>query len=205
MIKAVFFDFDMTLINSRPIARASYRALLKYSKRKPVKFRFENYVGTRFSESIGSLAQNNAEKKILIKIYLQMHKENIKKIKVYGRKALNMLKKRKIKVLIISNNSREVIRKVCKTHKLYFNQIIADEDLKPGEEKHQAILGVLKKLRIKKKEAIYVGDHINDIKEGKKAGIRVISVTTGVFSKRQLAKHSPYKIINNLNQLEEVI
>ena len=205
MIKAVFFDFDMTLVDSGPIAHASYRALLNYKQQKPTEKGFDAYVGRRVSESLDFLAENEAEKKKLIAIFLKTHKSMIKKLRVYGKEALKQLKNKKIKVIIISNNAREIILKTCKAHNLHFDKIIADEDIKYGEKKHQAITRTLKKLKLNKDEVFYVGDHINDIKEGKKARVRVISVTTGVYSKNQLEKYHPYRIINSLNEMKKLI
>ena len=205
MIKAIFFDFDMTLVNSEPIAHASYRALLNYKHRVPSEKGFDAYIGRRISESLEQLAKNQAEKNKLVKLFLKIHEAKIKNLKVYGREALRYLKKKKIKVIIISNNSREVIKLACRIHRLHYDLIIADENLKLGEEKHQAMLRTLKKLGLKKDQVLYVGDHINDIREGKKAGVRVISVTTGVFSKKQLAKYKPFRIIKDLNELEKIV
>ena len=204
-IKAVFFDFDMTLVNSGSLAHASYEALLSYKHQVPSQKGFDAYIGRRVSESLEQLASNNAEKKKLMNIFLKIHENKIKNLEVYGKEALKYIKAKKIKVIIISNNAKEVIKRTCKVHKLHYNLIIADEDMKLGEEKHQAILRTLKKLGLKKDESFYVGDHINDIKEGKKAGVRVISVTTGVFSKNQLVKYRPFRIINNLNQIKDII
>ncbi len=205
MIKAIFFDFDMTLVDSGPIAKESYRALLKYTRKKPTQKGFDDYVGRRVSESISALAKTEAEKKEMLRIFLKIHEHKITKLKVYGRYALKYLKRKKIKVVIVSNNANEVIEKTCRAHNLHFDKIIADDELKIGEKKHQAIKREIKKLNLKKEEAFYVGDHINDIKEGKKAGIRVVSVTTGVFSKEQLAKYKPYAIIKDLNELKDML
>ena len=205
MIKAIFFDFDMTLVNSKPIAHASYRALLNYKKLKPTEKGFDAYIGRRVSESVALLAKNEKEKKRLIKIFLKIHESKIKNLKVYGKELLKYLKSKKIKVIIISNNAREVIRKVCKTHKLHFDMIIADENMLEGEEKHQAITRTLKKLKLGKNEIFYVGDHINDINEARKAKIKIISVATGVFSKKDLSRHNPDFIISDLNQIKGII
>jgi phosphoglycolate phosphatase-like HAD superfamily hydrolase len=64
---------------------------------------------------------------------------------------------------------------------------------------------MIKKLKLKKSQVIYVGDHIHDILEANKAKVRIVSVTTGVYSKQDLAKYKPYKIISNLNELMEII
>lgn len=204
-IKTVFFDFDMTLVNSMPLAHASYRALLNYKKIKPTQNGFDAYIGRRISESIEKLSKNEAEKRRLIKLFLKVHETKIRNLKVYGKEILRYLKNKKIKVIILSNNAKEVIKRTCKIHDLHFNLIIADEDMRRGWEKHEEMKDTMKKLKLKKSEVFYIGDHINDIKEGKKAGIRVISVTTGVYSESQLKKYKPYKIISNLNELKQII
>jgi len=205
MIKAIFFDYDMTLVNSKSIARKSYNALCKASEIKPSEKGFDAYVGRRVSESIEFFAKTGKSKKELKKTFLKVHEGSIKNLEVYGKNALKHLKKKKIKVIIISNNSREVILKVCEIHKLHFDKIIADEDMKKGWKKHQEIHEEIKRLKLKKSEALYIGDHINDVKEARKAGIRIASITTGVFNEKELKPYHPDFIIKNLEELKRII
>ena len=55
-IKAIFFDFDMTLVNSTKLAKKSYAALSKIAGIKPSLAGFDEYIGRRVSESLHSLA-----------------------------------------------------------------------------------------------------------------------------------------------------
>jgi phosphoglycolate phosphatase-like HAD superfamily hydrolase len=204
-IKAIFFDFDLTLVDTGPIARAIFSAFCKHKKIKPTEKLFDAYMGGRLSDALDMFAESKEDRKALMKLFLKVHDEKMNHIRVYGKEILNYLKKRKIKVIIISNTSKKALHKVCKHFNLHFNYLVGDEDMPRGTGKHQAIKKTLKKLGLKKDEVFYVGDHINDIKEGKKAQVRVISVTTGVYSKNQLAKFKPYAIIKNLNELKQLI
>jgi len=208
MIKLIFFDYDLTIADTRKFVKKSYNALCKASGVKPTKKGFEAYTGKRVSENIKFFSEISKRKKSeqeLYKVFFDAHKDEEKKAKLYNKEIFSLLKNKKIKIIIISNNSKKIIQKVLQYNKMHFDKIIADEDMKKGEEKHEKILSELKKLGLKKDAALYVGDHINDIEEARKAGIKIASVTTGVFSKNELKKYKPDFIIENLSELKKVI
>ncbi len=205
MIKAVFFDFDMTLVNTGNIAKTLYLAFCKHAGVKPTKEGFKVYMGSRLSDIFDRFSKNKKERKELFNLFMKIHREKMLKIKSYGKEIMDYLKNKKIKVIILSNTSVEAIKIICKYFHLPYDLVIGDEDMPAGTKKSHAIIQALKKLKLKREEAIYVGDHINDIKQGKKAGVRVISVTTGVFKKKDLLKYHPEYIISELNKLKEII
>jgi phosphoglycolate phosphatase-like HAD superfamily hydrolase len=206
MIKALFFDFDMTLVNSRAIARKSYLDLSKIAGIKPSIKGFDDYVGRRVSESIDFFSRKKPEIKNKLRLkFMTLHTKNPLKVQIFGKKALLYLRDKGIKIIIISRNSKKVIERIVHAHRLPYSLIIADEDLKKGEEKHQAIIRTLKKLRMNKNEIYYVGDHINDIREAKKADVKIISVTTGVYKAKDLLPLKPDFIISDLNDIRKIV
>jgi len=205
MIKAIFFDFDMTLVNTGTIGHIVYDAFSRHANLKPTERAFDRYMGGRVSDALDMFSKNGADRKELFKLFMRIHDEKMNQIKVYGKEILKYLRKKKIKVVILSNTSRKVLKKVCKQFNLHYSLLIGDEDMPKGTEKHQAISKTIRKLGLTKDGVLYVGDHIHDIQEGKKAGVKVISVTTGVYSGKQLEKYKPYMIISNLNQLKNII
>ncbi len=206
MIKAIFFDFDMTLVNSTSLAEKSYKMLCKFSGIKPSIVGFDDYVGRRVSESLDFFSKKDPSKeKDLLELFIKIHTKDSAKLEVYGKSALTYLKNKNIKIIIISRNSKTVIQEIARAHDILYDQIVADEDMKKGEEKHQAILRTLKTLKLKKDEIYYVGDHINDIKEAKKAGVKIISVTTGVFEAKDLLPYKPDLILEDLNELRKIV
>ena len=204
-IKAIFFDFDLTLADTSAIGKQVYAAFSKQSKVKPTKKGFSKFMGTRLSENMKLFAKTSKEAKKLYATCIGLHKKQLSKIKIYGKDIFDYLNNRKIKIIILSNTSNKIIKMICKHYNLHSDLIIGDEDIKKSWEKHQEMNYLIKKLKLKKSEVFYIGDHINDIREGKKAGIRVISVTTGVYSESQLKKYKPYQIISNLNELKQLI
>lgn len=205
-IKAIFFDFDMTLVDSMPTATASYEGLSRATGIKPTKKGFQEYIGRKFSDSLDFFSKNKKiNKKLLTKVYLLAHTRNLSKVSVYGRKALNFLKNNNIKIIIISRNRKDVLKIETKALKIPYDLIFGDEDMKKGEEKHELMLRIIKKLKLRKDEVFYIGDHINDIKEAKKASIPMISVTTGVFNASELMRYDPDFILDDLNNLIKIL
>jgi len=124
-------------------------------------------------------------------------------MKFYGKKLLPKLKG--IKIIIITNNNRKAVKQACKYFKIKYNLLIANEDMKKNQRKHNAIKKTLKKLKLEPEQTFYVGDHINDITEAHKAGIRSVIVTTGVFKKPYIKKHHPDFIISDINKVLKLI
>jgi phosphoglycolate phosphatase len=57
--------------------------------------------------------------------------------------------------------------------------------------RQRVLTQVLKKQKIDKTEAIYVGDEIRDIEAAQKVGMKIISVTWGFNAKESLQKFHP--------------
>lgn len=204
-VKAVFFDFDMTLADTEKGVLATYKEFCKFANMFPHKHALGQYMGNKVSENIEKFTKNKKEQKLLYKLFLRVFMHEIPYFTVYGKELLSHLKKNKIKIIIISNNSRKAIKAACRYWKIPHDMIVGDEDMRKDWEKHQEITYVIKKLQLKKSQVLYVGDHIHDIQEAKKAKLKIASVTTGVFGKKELLRYHPDYIINNLNELIQLI
>jgi len=51
------------------------------------------------------------------------------------------------------------------------------------------------------KAAYFIGDSIYDVRAGKRAGVKVIALPSGVHTARQLAREKPYKLITTIRAL----
>ena len=67
------------------------------------------------------------------------------------------------------------------------------------------LLAILKRLKVDKSEALYVGDMTIDVQAGKRAGIRTAAVTTGSSTIAQLKVLKPYKIINRIGEVKSTL
>jgi phosphoglycolate phosphatase-like HAD superfamily hydrolase len=207
MIRIIFFDFDLTLVDSRPGAKATYKSLWRLAGMKKSAKGFQQYVGSRFSLMVNHINEvSGVSKKTIVMTYQRGYDRYIPKMRFYGKELLKKLAMHpEIKMIILSNNRKESVKRACAYFKIKYDMLITDDDMAANETKASAISRTLRKLGLKKNEALYVGDHINDIKLAHKAGIKSVVVPTGVFSKLYLKRKHPDFVVNKLLDIEKII
>ncbi len=117
--------------------------------------------------------------------------------------ALLELKKTGYTLGILTSNSKDNVSKFLKKNNLDFFDFIHSENSIFGKSKLIKVL--LKNLKIRPEEAIYVGDEVRDIEAAKKTNINVIAVSWGFNSKQILEKQNPDFLIDKPGQLVEII
>lgn len=113
------------------------------------------------------------------------------------------LKNKGFKLVIISSNSTENIKAFLKKSEFEIFDIIYTSSR--VFSKHKVINKLIKRLKIDKEEAIYIGDEYRDIMACKKAGIKIISVAWGFDSKELLMEGHPDYIANTPEELTNII
>jgi HAD superfamily hydrolase (TIGR01549 family) len=89
--------------------------------------------------------------------------------------------------------------------KKYMKAIISIDDCPISKPSPEPLYMVLKKLAVKPHEAAYVGDHPDDMRAGKAAGMRTIGIAATEFAFRRLEKVGPDAIVNNIGQIPNVL
>ena len=64
---------------------------------------------------------------------------------------------------------------------------------------------IIRKLKVKKNNVLFIGDSICDVIAGRRANVKTVGVTTGVFSEPDLLKEQPYSIINSIGEVKDFI
>lgn len=83
----------------------------------------------------------------------------------------------------------------------YFKSIVGAGDVLRNKPFPDMIYAVLKEMDLLPEEAVFVGDTLTDIETGKQAGVDVFALPTGFYSKIELSKGKPKRILNNLKDL----
>jgi len=169
--KLIIFDLDGVLINS--LSNMQF-ALNKTSKNLEVKLNFKlykKYLGLPFEDIMKKM---RIKKNInLIKEKYEMYStKKINKIKI-KRKHIDILKKLKKScylALFTSKNKKRTLKIVQKDK--IFDCIITSDDVLKGKPHPEGLYKILKKLKIKKKNSVYVGDSFYDYKASKLAKIK---------------------------------
>ncbi|MDD5496634.1 MAG: HAD family hydrolase [Candidatus Omnitrophica bacterium] len=201
MPKVVIFDIDGTMVNAYKAIEVS----LNYTLRKLGYPR----AGLRaVRASIGHGDKDFVERFVKpedvkrgLSIYRIHHRSSLLR---YSRaipgakKVLNVLKKKGYKLAVASNRPLKFSRILLRHLGLerYFDVILCAKgkaDIKPNPH---LLLNVIKRLKLKKADAVYVGDMAIDVCAGRNAGIRVIAISGGSSSRAELKKERPFKIVS---------
>lgn len=120
------------------------------------------------------------------------------------KEVLIVLKKKGIRLGIITSNSQENVTEFLKSNNLdsIFDFIYSGVTI---FGKTTIINNVLKKQQINPEEVIYVGDETRDIEASQKANIKVIAVTWGFNSQEILARQNPNFLVHQPSDLLDVI
>lgn len=205
MLKAIIFDFDGTLSDSREVMMLALGRLAgKYDcpepkeeelaelNKLPIKERFKK-MGVPISkipEIIRDMQDTFVEHQDCLRPFPGV------------RECLLVLAERGFDLYILSTNTREVMVNFLKANDMdVFDGIISSPDL---FGKHSTILKLLQKQGLSREEVLYVGDELRDIDACKSAGIKVLAVTWGHDSLALLKKGNPDYVVHTPEEILDI-
>ncbi len=203
MIKAVLFDWDRTLAQTR-LAKAllAFTLMVKY-KVNPFKAIY-NYIKHSnectfviLKESLKVVDESKLEED-----YINLFKRLSWLVWLSDRNILKDLKEKGIKIAIVSNDLNQNIAHKLKGEE--YDLLIGYKDCINRKPHPEPIHLALKKLNVKPSEAIYVGDIKTDMIAAKAAGVEAIGFAT-IFTARKLKKAGAWKIIYRLKSIKKLI
>jgi HAD superfamily hydrolase (TIGR01509 family) len=206
MAKAVIFDLDGVVLLSIPI----YQKI--FSKKLYDKYRIKIEPD---EIPINGVRMEHALKKILDENKIHENDETLKKMAQEGRVEFsNMglglnpgwkkfalgLKKRKIKVGLGTNTSRIVVDSLLKKLKAdVFDAITTFDDVKNGKPDPEIYLKCASLLKVNPKDCIVFEDTLTGITAAKRAGMKVIALTTSM--EKQFLQDAD-RIIDNFSDID---
>jgi HAD superfamily hydrolase (TIGR01662 family) len=205
MIKAIAFDLDDTLIDSK---RMHHAAIIEALDNFGIKRKRIRWIRGATTEELLRYNIPQLDEKTISKI--SKYKRKIIKKYIHLAKllpgAIDLLRNLKRNGLIIglvTNNSHSEIRHFIKAFKLkkFFDIIVGIDDAKPKPSPDMLRL-FMKKTKVKPSETIYVGDSDYDIISSKKAHVKIIVVTK--IHKTSMTTKANF-IAKNLKDIEDII
>jgi HAD superfamily hydrolase (TIGR01549 family) len=211
MIKTFLFDLDGTLIDTPKIILETFKDIfntylpdVKLSKKE-----YEDFLGHTLFQTIGNYEKDENRRKLIIEAYHDLSNERINQtLDVYpkAKETLMYLKKKGIKIGVVTSKLRTKASMHLKQAGLleYIDGIIGYEDVTKHKPDKEPIIKALELLNSKKEETIYIGDHENDIKSAKNAGIISCAVSYSIRLQELLFEQPDY-IIDELENLKDLI
>lgn len=214
MYRACLFDLDGTLADTlESIADVSNQVLEHYGlERQPVdKFRY--YAGDGAEVLMKRCFQDTGGRPEDLKEAQQMYKDIFAKDPLYRvtvfsgmKETLEILKKRGVKLAVCSNKPHLAVLGVIQGlfPKDFFDAVQGLEDgfrRKPYLDIPEKIL---RDLKVKAEECMYVGDTNTDMKTGKGAGMMTIGVLWGFRDRQELEENDADRIISRPEELLDI-
>ena len=191
--KIFIFDLDGVLIDSKKNMKKSWSVVKKKFLLKKKFEDYEKFIGLKFLKILQNLKINKNLDKIEEEYKLQSIKNmNLITLKPKAKLFLKYLKKNGKKTALLTSKDTTRTKIFLKKFNLKFDKICTPAFNLPGKPNPLQINSIIKKFKIKKTNAVYVGDMKSDLLTARNAKIDFIFVSTG-FSKKMNCK---YKIKN---------
>lgn len=211
-VRVIIFDLDGTLVNAYPAVSQSVNAALK-----SLGFPRKSYDAIKRAVGWGDrqlLAQfvGEALADKAIQFYRPHHAKALVapggvKFLAGTKSLLAALHAQGYTLAIASNRPTRFTLEILKVLDMrpYFRIVLCADRLPKGKPDPQILWTILKRLKVERDQALFVGDMTIDVETGNRAGVKTIAVTTGSSSIQELKRLKPYRIINRIGQLRQVL
>jgi phosphoglycolate phosphatase len=193
-IKAVVFDFDGTLAVLNidfSLMRERVFGLIREYGIRPETIQ-EKYLLEITDEVYRTLREKNLSgaEAFYRESHRILHEEEMKAAEegrlIPGTEAtLKRLRKRGIKVGIITRNCEDAVRKVFPDINDFCDVFVSRNSVKKVKPHPDHLTYVMKRLKISGQEAVMVGDHMLDVQAGRGVGMKTVGVLTGRTKKEE--------------------
>ena len=206
MLKAIIFDFDGTIADTKDISYYVYCDLAK-------KYNIE-IIDKKSYDALSELPLNKRLSHFgvpfyklpkLVKIAIPLFRQYLKEAPVFPdlEDVLDYLKEQGYLLIILSSNHQKNINHFLELHNInHFSDVYAKASLFGKDKK---IKKLLRKHKLSKDEVVYIGDEERDILSCKKAGVKIISVPWGYDDIKLLEAANPDFLIKNGRELIGII
>lgn len=213
MIKAVIFDLDGTLLDTRQDLVNSINLTLKsLNKNEMSQNEIISHVGNGIKNLVEACVlpsdQEQANKALILfkKFYDGEYMKNTNPYQGMT-DLVKYLNDREIKIGVNSNKDDKYTKELIKKHfvDIDLKYVIGNKENIERKPSSQGIEIILNNMGINKEDAIYIGDSIVDINTARNAKITCLCVAWGFRKKEELIKEGDNILVNNPNEIIEYI
>jgi len=208
--KAIFFDVDGTIIPLKVVVR-NFQETCKHFNLRVLSGKeiLSNTIGLKLTEAIRiTLPEAIPIEKEFIEYFEDNQIKNFKKyskLLPYVNSSFKKIKKRKIKIGIVTTKRRREALAILKGYKLPYDTLVGNDDVKNRKPHPEPVFKACKKLKVKPKNCVFVGDTSFDMGAAKSAGCLAVGVLTGGGNRKNLKNSGADYIIKDLRGLIKLL
>ena len=209
--KGIFLDLDGTIVDSKAAyTEAAKIAFQKMGQKRPeTKIAFEIPRRLEQGLTISDLIEGDPDKFLstYLRAYYSIVGAKTKLLPNVSGTLETLSSKTKLALITMRHVPKQVIIKEleCFGISKYFTHIVTALNTTKPKPSPEALYACVKALDVEICECIIAGDSVNDVRAGKAAGAKTVSVLSGLFQWGELFKESPDLILNDVNALPQFI
>ncbi|MBI3859265.1 MAG: HAD family hydrolase [Thaumarchaeota archaeon] len=121
--------------------------------------------------------------------------------------ALGKLKRMSLRLAAVTNSGRLAATEALRRSGLenYLEFVITRDDVGEMKPDPEGLKLAMQRLALPAGDVIFVGDSLMDVETAKRAGVRIVSVSTGNYSAERLGKEGPDHILGSVAELSSVV
>jgi beta-phosphoglucomutase len=207
MAKAIIFDWDGTLADTRNAVVQSFQKVLKEAECTVSDEFIERRMGIGTKKTILE-AFRECKMRIDVSTLEKLAEEKIRihagladSINLFdGATELLEELQGKTKIALATMSNRKVVDTLLPAKKIrgYFDVVVTADDVCKPKPDPEVFLVAAAKLGVKKEDCVVVEDSVFGVRAAKTAGMWCIAVPSGVYSREELEKENPDLIIGSL-------
>ena len=210
VIKLVLFDLDGTLIQSTELIMEAFRVTFNaYFKDVDVEPVLTNFLGQTLAETFGYYLKEDDDLDEIIAFYRKTSEALIQSEMVAYPNALDImryLKQHRIRIGVVTSKMNNVARQHLTLVGLndYVEHLVGYEDVTHHKPDKEPLEKALTLFQMRSDEAIYIGDHENDIRSAKACGMMSCAVSYSHRLKEMLS-YMPDYVIDDLLHIKDIV
>jgi phosphoglycolate phosphatase len=209
--RAVIFDFDLTLVDSRSGFIAGHRyAAERMGVPAPEEEAIVRAIGTPLEIVVPRMFPAMPE--IAVAEYIRLYRvradevmSDLTRVLPGASETVGRLKEQGLRLAIVSQKLRRLVEPVLRREGWDIDAVLGGEDVPAFKPDPGGLILALERLDVDAGDAIYVGDTTIDAEAAANAGLRFIGVLTGPTTRAELEQYPSLALLASVGDLPQCL